>query len=175
MQIFKTIFFYLQYIFGEKNYTKSKGSIDIIFSSDLFNPYCIDNTLTLYTNLNVSISINKLPPVPPMQELGLPVLYMYFFSNNQSVNGISISDEYNVNSNRVFSNIWSFRIEDKQSLIGSTVNLGYCETNSVLPLITSSFFCDMYVKGKGVPDLNIPPVSGMPNTINNLNAKNRQW
>ena len=145
------------------------GTISIIFSSPPFIPQCINNIATVYINLNVQTSVDGLQILQPMQETGLPTIEMFWFVNNQ-IASLSVIDTFNVNSNNVYNNVWSFQLEDDEPDIGGGFQLGACNLDNFQ--VSAYFHTESFVIGTGVPINGIPAVSAVPSIVNNLSPEN---
>jgi hypothetical protein len=151
--------------------TPNIGTINFTVSSLPFQSQCLNDTIFLYFDMDIRVSVDGLPSQSPMQETGLPIIDMNWFLNNQPV-PITVLFTYNVDNSLFENNVWSFQLRDDQPTIGGTVSLGTCVVNQ--QNITASFSSKTFIEGQGFSDLGIPVVSGYPIITNNLSPYNKQ-
>ena len=152
--------------------TQALSSIIFTISSTPFQYQCVNNVLSIFgTNMFIKGNVNGVQFALPMEEIGLPIINMDWFVNGVPT-PVNIIGSFNVNNIQTSQNRWSFQLQDDQPNIGAgTIQLGPCIQNTIYS-ITADFTSDSFISGVGVPELNIPPASGIPLIINNLAPEN---
>ena len=151
-------------------FTTVLSQITFTFTSLPLNMQCVNNKLSVFgLNMFVKGSINGIPFSLPMGELGLPVINMDWFVNGNPTNQLAILQSFNVDGSITNGNRWTFQLKDDQPNIGAgTITLGPCNQGAV-PIVTATLSTTSFIVGVGFPSLNLPPASGVPTIINNLN------
>ena len=148
-----------------------QDSIVFSISSQPFNSQCNGNILNLYgLTMQVLCSVNGNTFRMPAAETGLPVIDMSWYVNGSPVNVTSLNT-FNIDPVSYSGNVWSFGLLDDQPSVGGTVQLGNCVQGQKYS-IQASFSTNSFITGMGIPQLNIPAVSGIPTIQNNLLPEN---